>query len=728
MQTASMLTVALEYCKRGWEVFPLEGKKPRVAWKDSATADQAKVWEWWNAWPDAGIGLALGKRSGVVRVDVDNCPAEEVARWELDPTLEFSTPAGGRGLLYRWEEGAETKQLWRGKGEHEELRLQSDGAYTVLPPSPHPEKPGIYEWVNDVPLSSLPKRVARHLYDLRLERVLRDLEKEVSPTVVDPGMPLVLEALANLSFERCDCRDTWLRVGMALHSAGDEYLQHWVEWSRKSPKFADGECEKLWAGFTRGGRLTVRTLLYWAKQDGWAAPRLHEPLTDVGNGRVLARACNGRAAFCRKWDSWLAWDGRRWQQGAALDVENIAKEVVRQRYEKACRSLVRLREETSDDESAKVRLKSVAKVLSWCMTSESARHIHAAVDMAKSEPTVAVDADRLDQHRWLFNCVNGTVDLRTGELRPHDPGNWITQLSPVEYDDSAIAPRWKEFLSQVFDGKPSVVAWLQKFLGYCLTGSVQEHVLPIFWGSGRNGKSTLVRTVFSVLGPDYASKAPRELLVSQKHPAHPTVLATLFGKRFVAAIETADGTRLDEVIVKELTGGDEITCRRMHEDFWSFRPSHKIALATNHQPEVRGTDHAIWSRLKLVPFTVVFSEERRDAELPDKLLAEAPGILAWMVEGCLRWQKEGLGDVQEVKDATSKYNAEQDKLESFLSACCVRRADARLRFEKLMQAYTAWCVLNKHTQLNGNAFGRALTEKGFAADGKYRLGIDLQTE
>jgi putative DNA primase/helicase len=260
-----------------------------------------------------------------------------------------------------------------------------------------------------------------------------------------------------------------------------------------------------------------------------------------------------------------------------------------------------------------------------------------------------------------------------------------------------------------------------------LTGLTTEHVLPVAWGSGANGKSTWINALFDVLGGDYSGKAHRDLLLAVKGDRHPTALAWLHGKRFVACIETSEGARLDEALVKEMTGGDTITARKMREDFWTFTPTHKIALVTNHKPTVRGTDHAIWRRLRLIPFTVTFHDDKQDKRLGEKLRAELPGILAWMVQGCLAWQKDGLGDPPEVATATAEYRSGEDRLGAFLVDRCQLNPELRVKTSDLYAAFREWSKTNGEQETSAKGFGNAMAERGFGKDAgkRWYLGLAL---
>jgi putative DNA primase/helicase len=391
----------------------------------------------------------------------------------------------------------------------------------------------------------------------------------------------------------------------------------------------------------------------------------------------------------------------------------------------------------------RAQLRRAKKELDWALTSEAAPRINAMLDLARSEPGIPLLPADLDRDPWLFNCPNGTLDLRTGELRQHRREDLITKLCPTEYDAGAPCPNWLAFLDAIFRGDEYLILFVQRLLGYCLTGDVREQVLPIFWGGGANGKSTLVNAVLATMGPDFAMKAPPDLLMQSRGERHPTELAALFGKRLAVVSETNQGRRLNEALVKDLTGGEPITARRMREDFWTFTATHKAVLLTNHRPQVSGTDHAIWRRLPLVPFEERFwnpddsadadkhldPELRQDKTLGDKLAAEAPGILTWMVRGCLGWQAEGLTWPDKVRVATAAYREAEDVLARFIADRCLTGAGMACRASALYAAYKGWAEGGNEDVLNQRRFGDAMGERGFekyTSNGVRYRGIALR--
>src|SRR5215203_3280612 len=325
----------------------------------------------------------------------------------------------------------------------------------------------------------------------------------------------------------------------------------------------------------------------------------------------------------------------------------------------------------------------------------------------------------MDASPDLLNVLNGTIDLRTGELREHRREDLITKIAPAEYDPDAAAPVWAATLERVVPSA-ALRAFFKKLCGYALTGDVSEQLLAVLYGTGANGKSTVLNALLTVLG-DYGMQAAPDLLVAKKG-SHPTELADLFGMRFVASIEVEDGSRRAESLVKQLTGGDRVKARRMRQDFWEFEPTHKVLMACNHKPQVRGTDNAIWRRIKLVPFTEIIPPAAQDKQLPEKLRDELPGILAWAVEGCLEWRRGGLRAPVKVRQATGAYKAEMDVLGAFLRDCCELGTEHTIAVKDLYGAYKFWCEENGERPEPQRRFGSRLTERGGFE--RYRGGSD----
>ena len=356
------------------------------------------------------------------------------------------------------------------------------------------------------------------------------------------------------------------------------------------------------------------------------------------------------------------------------------------------------------------------KLWNHAQRTENNRKIQDMIERASKEPGVCILPDTLDADTWLFNVTNGTLDLRTCQLRPHRPEDFITKLCPVAYDPAATAPEWNRFLDRIFGGNGDLIRFIQRAVGYTLTGTTVERCLFLFHGVGANGKSTILSVLRALLG-DYSSQTPAETLMVKRNGAIPNDIARLKGARFVCAVETEEGRQLAESLVKWLTGGEDlITARFMRGEWFDFRPTFKLYIASNHKPEIRGTDRAIWDRLRLVPFNVTIPPEERDPDLADKLRGELPGILAWAVKGCAEWRKDGLGPPAEVTEATEGYRNEMDRLGDFVVDCCVEGAACRAAATPLFERYKLWCQLNGEEAMSQTLFGRKLAERGFTSD------------
>ena len=510
-----------------------------------------------------------------------------------------------------------------------------------------------------------------------------------------------------------------------------EGLQIAHEWSTPYPRYSKEETASKLKHALEHGPLTCSTIRYDKGGDDYCRScqhwgRLKSPIvlgmsrtagderplpySDYTNALAFVRQHGQDLRYCYPWKSWLVWTGTHWQHDTSGAVMRLAKQTVKR--------LARHAEDLEDKDA-------IAALLAHVKRSLSTAALKALMENAQSEPGIPVQPEAFDADPWLLNCANGTLDLRTGTLRPHDRADLLTKYLPIAYDTEAQCPTWNAFLDRIMNQNQNLIGFLQRAVGYALTGVIREHVLLILWGKGRNGKSTFLNTLRTLLGL-YAIKAPSELLMVSNNDRRPTERADLFGKRFVAAIETEQGRRLAEVFVKEATGGDPIRARRMREDFWEFQPTHKVFLATNHKPVITGTDTAIWERIRLIPFTVTIPKDERDTTLPDKLQDELSGILAWAVRGCLTWQKDGLGEPDEVQQATTGYRAEMDVLGQFITECCLVGPNYRVKADKLYDAYKVW---HGEQAQNQRAWGMALTDRGherYTNNGTWYRGIAIR--
>jgi putative DNA primase/helicase len=450
---------------------------------------------------------------------------------------------------------------------------------------------------------------------------------------------------------------------------------------------------------------------------GWQAddqPAVYHT-TDLGNAERLV-AEHGRDLLFVPGPGWHAWDGRRWRRDTDGEVMRRAKLTVRAIAAEAA---------AVDDDEARKRL------LRHALESEREPRLRAAVSLAASDREVIVDAEQLDADPLLLNVANGIIHLRAGELVKHSRSALLSKLVPVTYDPTAKAPRWTDFLRRIFAEDDELIAFVQRAVGYSLTGLTVEQILFLLYGTGANGKTTFVETLRALFG-EYGQQTPAETFLERRETI-PNDLARLPGVRFVAAVETGEGRRLNETMVKRLVGGDTIAARFMRSEWFEFEPCFKPWVATNHKPVIRGTDEAIWRRIRLVPFTVTIPEGERDPNLRDKLLDELGGILAWAVDGCLAYLHEGgLGKPEAVTRATAGYRGDMDLLGTFLGDCCLLGDTYKAKAGDLYREYGSWCDRSgERDRLSQQSFGRSLTERGFHSHrngrGRWWTGIGLLT-
>jgi putative DNA primase/helicase len=441
---------------------------------------------------------------------------------------------------------------------------------------------------------------------------------------------------------------------------------------------------------------------------------LHEGRTESEFSRRVHRNYGHHLRYVSAWGKFVVYNGQFWE----VDHGHLLDAMIR---EQARGLFFEIGEAVEDFDSSEFR-----DATKFGKQMSSASGLRATRALLPSEPGMSVAVDELDQQAFVLNVSNGVVDLRDGKLIPHDSRQLLTRLCPVEFDPKAECPLWRKFISEIF-ADPELVDHIQKVVGYVLGASVKEQKLFILWGTGANGKSTFVETLLSLMGTYAKSAAPDLLMV--KGDAHPTEIADLHGHRLVVCSETEEGRRLAEARVKLLTGGDTLTARRMREDFWTFKPVHKLLLLTNHKPQLHGTDIGIRRRLHLIPFNVTFAPDAQDRNLERKLKAELPGILRWAIEGAIRWYRDGLGEPAAVKDATGTYVADQDIIGQYVTECCIVATWAKVKASSLYANYRDWCEAQGETSVSMKRFGQSVDERGFTkrtSNGVWYDGICIR--
>lgn len=442
--------------------------------------------------------------------------------------------------------------------------------------------------------------------------------------------------------------------------------------------------------------------------------------TDIGNAHRLVRHWGQNLRYVTEW-GFLVWSGSRWKKDDTEGTIRIAKDTVRSMIMDAGENLKVWAGEKAEVQKAKAMLKHAE-------SSSSMGRLKAMVEASRSEPGVVMRSADFDHDAFLFNTENATIDLRTGEARVHEPLDYITKKCPTSYDPDATCPSWEKFLLEVFPN-PEIVAYVQRVLGYCLTGDTREQCLFILHGTGSNGKSTLLNTALSVIGSDYSNQLNSTTITEKRFEgAANNDVAALQGIRMVSCIEVGSGRRLNEELVKQFTGQDRIRARFLYKESFEYQPQFKLLVAANHKPEARGQDYGLWRRVRLVPFERTFREAEKDLLLPQRLLDEAKGILAWLVRGAVEWHKGGLRDPEAVKSATADYKDEMNELGDWIGTTY---AGPKLESAtgELYRNYREFTEAKGDKPMSQNAFSRRLDDLGYRSlkrlGVRTRLGISL---
>lgn len=579
-----------------------------------------------------------------------------------------------------------------------DVKASNNGAghMFIVAPSIHPNK-GPYEWVegfNPAAVVEVSQERLRKAVDMLAVATL------IARHLPDKGRHDFAMALAGYL----------LRNGASVEDTLRILLEAWkIKYApREALRDIEGIVRDTKARLdqnqpTTGGRTLEETMpgmpariakfLGWERADG-REQRCHYMRTDLGNAERFVDQHSDRVRWCPARKSFLYWDGKRWTWDEKGEVNKLAHQTARSIFNEAART------EDADEQK---------KIAGFAAISQNTTRIKAMLTEAK--PYLAVGMDELDTDPWVLNCQNGTLDLRIGVLKPHNPADLITKIVPVDYAPDADCPRFKKFLKEVLIDQ-AVISFVKRYSGYSATGITRERLFAILYGFGKNGKTTLVELIQDVLG-DYATNTDTETILTKRYQGVSNDVAALKGTRCVSAAEVEKGRRLAESKIKQLTGSDTVTARFMFGEFFSFRPRFKLWLSTNNKPVVQGTDDAIWDRIRLIPFTQRFEGNNADPKLPEKLREELPGILAWIVEGCLEWQEHGLGEPDSVLNATKQYRTEMDTLATFIDERCVLGPACWALAERIYQHYSIWCDKSGEPKEPQKGFVARLSERGF---------------
>jgi putative DNA primase/helicase len=772
---APCLAMALEYAGRGWQVFPAPpGKKKSHAsalfgngerW--GATTDADLIRRYWRQWPDANVGIACGSKSGLLVIECDTPEGHGVdgiarmaeliaALGPLPDTIEALSPSGSWHIYFSYPEtldiGNSTSLIAPG------VDVRGEGGMVIGVPSVKPGQAQPYRWKNPPGLFDLAE-----CPDWLLRRCTKKKAADETGFQFNAGTSFSSAGTAEvedlLSWIDPDSGGyyAWLDVLMGLHHhfrGSGEGLGLADDWSRQGAKYKAGEVREKWAGFIADGGRTLSTVAAMARQNGAdlaaiarkhsRSGRAHGTASDqsgtalnsatVNQGRNdeidLSHDALTRDLGMRGWDRdakfiavqgrWYLWDGSRWAGDDCLRHMTLVRGFLQER----AREVRTWAETTAKGLSETEGEKTIAWATREGRSLRNANTVAAVATLARSNPASVTSADAFDAYLLLLGTPGGTVDLKTGMLRPARREDMISKLTAVTPAPAGTpAPTWLQFLNEVLDGDIETIDFLQRAAGYALTGLTSEHKLLFVYGTGRNGKSTFLEALQWIWG-DYARRSAATTFLSSVGERHPTDVAGLAGARLVVGSELPKGKSWDEAVLKDLTGGDKMTARFMRGDFFDFVPQMTLMIAGNNMPSLRGVDEALRARMVLVPFTVTIPAEKRDLKLAEKLRAEGPAILRWAIDGALAWQRRGLDVPAGVAAASTEYLDGEDVLGQFLADETVRASgeflyttDLHLRFKQWteMQGLASWTshTLTKELKSRGFQDGRRSNGRGF---------------
>lgn len=496
----------------------------------------------------------------------------------------------------------------------------------------------------------------------------------------------------------------WLTVGMALHQAtsgSKEGLSRWIDWSRTADNFNEFSCRQKWKSFDpdQNSPVTLGSLYHLAREGGWVK---ESPLnlTDVGNGCRFARLHGATMKFIPEHKKWLFYKDSRWSWDTSGNAMRLAKQTTKAMVDEA--------RKLDDDQRQRLAKHAFA--------SENISRLGAMITLASCEPEVVLHQHQLDADVDKFGTVSGTIHLKTGTVSPSQQADFITKYSPVSAsppgDYHTLCPTWLAFLDKIMSGNQALIDYLQRAMGYSLTGHTSEQCFFFLFGYGANGKSTLL-DIFQQLAGDYALAIDPETLMVKTDSGNATPeLARLKGARLVVTSEIEEGKRLAENRIKQFTGGDILAARPLYADVIEFKPQFKIWMAGNHKPVIRDTTSSVWRRVHLIPFDVNIPAAEQDKKLDQKLWHELPGILRWVIDGAVAWYQHGLKPPAEILSAVEEYRSDMDIFGIWLTERCQFNPLSTVESSSLYQDYRFWCSQCGHAAVSQTRFSRSLAERG----------------
>jgi len=740
-KTLTTLDIALHYATRwGWAVFPChsitddgfctcgnpscksEGKHPVAALVphgcSDASKDENQIKAWFGAlgMPEANIGIATGKVSGLVVVDVDEAKGADISdlgRADVTMTV-FDIPkvqtGGGYHFYFAYPQNAQIKNSASRLGKFIDVR--GDGGYVIAPPSKHISGKK-YEFAND----------ARSLIDFPAEWIAKLTQPaqsalaqngngsaangQQSPFIIPPPVPLfeIPETIPDGARNDTLARLAGSLRRIDLEQSEIEATLHSVNQRKCVPPLTFNEVKEI-------ARKVARY------QPTQVIPQVSDPditnWDDVSIAKMFVSEYKAKIRFNADAKKWLIWSNTHWQTDRTDTVIRKAAEFSQNLYVKVT-SLIK---NQADMTTAQRQIKR----------SNTNTGLNAFLNLSKAYLTLT--SEDLDKNAYLLNCKNGTIDLKTGVLEPHSASNLITKFVPYDYDAGAQSRTFEKFLADI-QPDPVVRAFLQQSIGYSLLGVARERCFWILYGTGNNGKSVFI-DLFSELLNDYASSTNSASVMAQKADRIPNDIARLHGKRFIVIPETEENERINAALIKALSGGDKITARFLFGEFFDFYFSGKLWIATNHKPTITDHSKGFWDRLKIIPFTVDIPAANviKKDTLVAALLDDAPAILKWAVDGVRAYfGQNGLVVPKTIQDEIAAYKYEQDSIAQFIDECCEIGSYHQVDNAKLYRRYKDFCGDNGEYVRSQRRFSQNLKERGFTQTrGASRMwqGIDLK--
>lgn len=689
----------------GFACFPIvpNEKRPLTSngFKD-ASLDPEQHRAWAAQYPNSNIAYATGAPSGrllVIDVDVKNqksgAKSYVALEKELGPlpeTRTVLTPSGGFHKLFTYPEGMKIQSK---VGFREGIDIRCDGAYCVAPPSSINGE--AYDWVDQsTPIEPAPVKLLEELAKQGTTRRKRKSRKTAIAPAGNRNQSVMLHAFSLLN------------GGLDYERMEEELLEY--NTACCNPPLSESEVAQIAANVIK------------SHQENSGS---NQHTTDLGNARRMSDLYGDELRYVPQTKQWLKkQESGVWQRVDELHVLLLARQLLPVIYEELSRLSPGNRLEMFDH----------AKY------TESNTGLKYAVELFRSEPGIAVSASDLDQGEWMLPVRNGLIDLRTGSFAPMDPSLHITYTAAVDYDPNATCPLWEAFVLEIMNRNVELVEYVRRAIGYTLTTLTSEHALFFAYGSGANGKSTFLNVLRALFG-DLGAQANGDMLLDKNGGAAMSAnaasseVARLAGKRLVAMSEVEEGRHFSEKTVKWYTGGEDITARLLYGNAFEFKPRFKLWLAGNYKPTIKGNDHGIWRRMKLIPFTVTIPPEKRDPDLERKLREELPGILNWALVGCKQWRENGnkLNEPKAITNEVSEYRGEMDVVESWLSEFTRNDPDGEIHFGDTYKFFKAWSESQYNFSYSGKRFGMILADKGYKPASKphrvykgLRLVVDLE--